>query len=143
MAQTGRLTISNGESRLDGTLLARKGAPDPLGAATNFLGNLGLNDGDRITVTGGNGSIGGASVIFIESAAKADEGVALAAAMETTAAVTATPRRSPRRTKPEAVVAKKKTTKRKTAGASIKRRKTTATARGRKLTKQRRQRRGK
>jgi len=73
MTKTGRLTIENEESRLDGTLLARKGEPDPLGAATSFLRNLGLRDGDCITVSGDNGTIGSVSVIFIQSASKADE----------------------------------------------------------------------
>jgi hypothetical protein len=73
MTKTGRLTIENGESRLDGTLLARKGAPDPLGAATSFVANLGLRDGDCITVSGESGTIGSTPVIFIDSASKAQE----------------------------------------------------------------------
>jgi|SRR5579884_132794 len=73
MTKTGRLAISNEESRLDGTLLARKGATDPFGAATSFLRNLGLRDGDCITVSGENGTIGSVSVIFMDSASKADE----------------------------------------------------------------------
>jgi hypothetical protein len=73
MTKTGRLTISNEESRLDGTLLARKGAADPFGAATSFLRNLGLRDGDCISVSGENGTIGSVSVVFIDSASKSDE----------------------------------------------------------------------
>jgi hypothetical protein len=73
MTKTGRLSQSNRESRLDGTLLARKGAPDPFGAATDFLTNRGLGDGDCITVTGESGVIGGTSVIFMDTADKADE----------------------------------------------------------------------
>ena len=44
MTKAGRLTISNEESRLDATLLARKGAEDSFGAATSFLRDLGLRD---------------------------------------------------------------------------------------------------
>lgn len=80
MTKTGRLTITSEESRLDGTLLARKGATDPLGAATSFLRNLGLRDGDCITVSGESGTIGSVSVIFIDSASKADECLCVGAA---------------------------------------------------------------
>jgi hypothetical protein len=114
MTQTGTLTISEGDSRLDGTLLARKGGSDPLGAATNFLSNLGLQSG-RITVTGDNGNIGPTPVIFITDAKRAEERVALAAATETAAAAPKVLRRPPPRTKPSAKVAKKKTPKNKTA----------------------------
>jgi hypothetical protein len=79
MTKTGRLTITNEDSRLDGTLLARKGAPDPFGSATSFLRNLGLRDGDCITVSGENGTIGSVSVIFITSASKADESLCVGA----------------------------------------------------------------
>lgn len=79
MTKTGRLTISNEDSRLDGTLLARKGAPDPFGAATSFLRNLGLRDGDCITVSGENGTIGSVSVIFMDSASEADESLCVGA----------------------------------------------------------------
>jgi len=97
MIRTGRLSISNEESRLDGTLLARKGAADPLGAATSFLRNLGLRDGDCISVSGDTGTIGAVSVIFIDSASKVDEsncsgGATLPAAMALrSAAPAATP----------------------------------------------------
>ena len=91
--------MSDGDSRLDGTLLARKGAPDPLGAATNFLSNLGLQDG-HITVAGDNGNIGSASVIFITDAKRADDRVPLAAAIEKAAVAPAVSRRSSPRTKP-------------------------------------------
>jgi hypothetical protein len=73
MTKTARLKTSNGDSRLDGTLLAREGAPDPLGAATNFLNNLGLHDPDCITVTGKDGTLNGEAVIFIDGASKTDE----------------------------------------------------------------------
>jgi hypothetical protein len=122
MTQTGTLTMSEGDSRLDGTLLARKGDSDPLGAATNFLSNLGLQSG-RITVTGDNGNIGPTSVIFITDAKRADERVALAAAVETEAAAPAVLRRSPPRTKPKAKVVRKKTLKNNTAKQKRPRRK--------------------
>jgi hypothetical protein len=73
MTKTGRLTIENEESRLDGTLLARKGTSDWFGAATTFLRGKDLRDGDRITVSGENGEIGSTPVIFIDDASKADE----------------------------------------------------------------------
>ncbi len=79
MTKTGRLTIANEDSRLDGTLLARKGAPDPFGAATSLLRNLGLRDGDCISVSGENGTIGSVSAIFIDSASKADESLCVGA----------------------------------------------------------------
>ena len=71
--KTGRLKISNGESRLDGTLLARKGAANPLGAGTDFLTNLGLNSGDCTHVTGTSGTVGDAPVIFMNTANGVDE----------------------------------------------------------------------
>ena len=80
MTKTGRFTISDEDSRLDGTLLARKGAADPFGAATSFLRNLGLRDGDCISVSGESGTIGSVAVIFIDSASKADESLCVGAA---------------------------------------------------------------
>jgi hypothetical protein len=110
MTKTGRLTISNEESRLDGTLLARKGAPDPLGAATSFLRNLGLRDGDCITVSGESGTIGSVSVIFIDSASKADESLyaGAAAAPEMMALRPAAPVKTIAGKKGKAKAAKKK-----------------------------------
>jgi hypothetical protein len=104
--KTGRLKISNGESRLDGTLLARKGAANPLGAATDFLTNLGLNSGDCTHVTGKSGSVGDAPVIFIDSANGVDEaqcaGAVADVAMQQLASadlVSSVPTRSSTRTK--------------------------------------------
>jgi len=110
MTKTGRLTITNEESRLDGTLLARKSAPDPLGAATSFLRNLGLRDGDCITVSGESGTIGSVSVIFIDSASKADESlcVGAAAAPEMMALRPAAPVKTTAGKKAKAKAAKKK-----------------------------------
>lgn len=72
MKRTGILSIDGATSRLDGTLLARAGAANPLVAATNFLQNRGLGDGDRITVTGTEGKLGDIPVIFITDATLAD-----------------------------------------------------------------------
>jgi hypothetical protein len=112
MTKTGRLTIANEESRLDGTLLARKGAPDPLGAATSFLHSLGLRNGDCITVSGENGTIGSVSVIFIDSASKADESLCVGAraAAEMMALRSAAPIKGSPEKKPKTKAAKKKTT---------------------------------
>jgi hypothetical protein len=68
MKKTGALTVSMGVSRLDKTRLVREGEDDPFGAATNFLANRGLNDGDLITVTGSSGTIDNVPVIFITDA---------------------------------------------------------------------------
>jgi hypothetical protein len=73
MTKIGRPTGKDGGSRLDGTLLVRKGAPDPFGAAASFLNNLRLRDGDCITVTGESATIGSTPVIFMDSASKAQE----------------------------------------------------------------------
>jgi len=110
MTKTGRLTISNEDSRLDGTLLARKGAPDPFGAATSFLRNLGLRDSDCITVSGENGTIGSVSVIFIDSASKADESlcVGAGAASEMMALRAASPIKGTTVKKPKTKAEKKK-----------------------------------
>lgn len=78
MEKTGTLSISQQTSRLEGTLLARKGADDPLAAATAFLQNRGFQDGDVITVTGTEGNVGSASVIFITNAQAAVAVTALA-----------------------------------------------------------------
>ena len=113
MTKTGRLSIQNGESRLDGTLLARKGAPDPLGAATSFLNNLGLRDGDCITVSGESGTIGSASVIFMDSASKAQESLCSGASVATEAMALRVPGSAGAGAakKSKAKVAKKKPTK--------------------------------
>jgi hypothetical protein len=53
--------------------LARKGADDPFGAAADFMTNLGLRDGQYVTVTGEPGTVGDKAVLFVESARAADE----------------------------------------------------------------------
>jgi hypothetical protein len=69
MTHTGTLTVSSGESRLDdGTILARCDETSPLGAATSFLLNRGFKTGDRIQVTGTDGTIGGVAVFCMGSA---------------------------------------------------------------------------
>ena len=73
MEKTGLLSQQNGDSSVDGTLLARRGASDPFGAATDFLAARGLVSGNRITVTGEDGTIGGASVFFMASAVKTSQ----------------------------------------------------------------------
>ncbi len=72
MAQrTGTLSISMGNSRLDGTLLAIQGAANPLGAATSFLIARGFSIGSFIKVTGADGMLGSVAVFFMTSAVAA------------------------------------------------------------------------
>lgn len=72
--RTGVLTITGNDSRLDdGTLLALCDATDPLSAATGFLRNQGFQSGDRIQVTGDNGSIGGVAVFCMTGAQMANQ----------------------------------------------------------------------
>jgi hypothetical protein len=74
MTRTGLLGIELGESRLEGTLLAvLGGTPTPLGAATTLIRNNGLDSGDRVTVTGEPGSLGGLQVLFISDITAASE----------------------------------------------------------------------
>jgi hypothetical protein len=63
---TGILKVSNGESRIDGTLLGRKGSGDPYGAATAFLEDHDCHDSDCVTVTGTQE----ADAFYIDSAVK-------------------------------------------------------------------------
>jgi hypothetical protein len=69
--RTGTLTVSAGISRLDGTRLAIKGAGDPFGAATDFLANRGLANGELIWVIGTDGAVGNVPVLFITDAGPA------------------------------------------------------------------------
>jgi hypothetical protein len=68
MKKTGKLTVSNGVSRLDGVRLAIEGEGDPFGAATNFIANRGLNNGEVIWVIGTDGVVGNVPVLFITDA---------------------------------------------------------------------------
>lgn len=79
---TGTLVVSSGVSSINGTDLARKGAPKPFEAATNSIANRGFGDGDFVTVEGSNGHVGNVPVIFITaiSAAQQDEVMAATAA---------------------------------------------------------------
>lgn len=75
MTKTGVLKKKdNGLSFLDGTLLAREpqGGETPFAAATNYLVYRGCGDGDCITVTGIDTTIGSQPVIFIDTATKVD-----------------------------------------------------------------------
>jgi hypothetical protein len=93
MRRTGTLRIESEESRLDGTLLARRGENDPLGAATSFLRTRGLNDNDTINVTGDDGKLGTRDVIYMTDA----ERVSALVATPTAALTAMAPKRSPSR----------------------------------------------
>jgi hypothetical protein len=70
--KTGILSIVGTNSTLDdGTLLARCSDSSPLSAATAFLTGLGLQSGDRIRVTGTDGTIGTVSVFCMTAAERA------------------------------------------------------------------------
>lgn len=68
MIKTGLLTLDSGVSSLDGTPLARAGAPNPFTAATNFLAARGLGRNKIIQVDGSDGFVGNVQVIFITAA---------------------------------------------------------------------------
>lgn len=71
--KTGTLSMSMGNSRLDGLLLARTGAPNPLTAATSFLSARGFGDNDPVTVTGDDGVVGNVHVFFVTNITAANE----------------------------------------------------------------------
>jgi hypothetical protein len=56
------------ESRLDGVLLAIRGAVDPPGDATAFLASRNIGDGDRADVRGAKGFLGTEPVLFMTDA---------------------------------------------------------------------------
>jgi len=68
MEKTGTLKIANGESKVDGTLLAREvdSGQDPFGAATDFVKDNGCSDNDCVTVMGALKS----KALYIDSAKK-------------------------------------------------------------------------
>lgn len=70
MQKTGRLRVTSNVSRLEEwRRLARDGEDSPLGAATDFLAEKGLDEGDTIRVTGSLGSLDdGTAVCFITDA---------------------------------------------------------------------------
>src|SRR5215216_2013596 len=78
---TGTLVVSSGVSSINGTDLARKGAPKPFEAATNFIANRGFGDGDFVTVEGSNGKVGNVPVIFITAISAAKQDGVMAAAI--------------------------------------------------------------
>jgi hypothetical protein len=65
MELTGRLNITDGESSVNGTLLARCGASTPFSAATAFIRNAHFDEPDVVTVTGSSGTILGRAVLCI------------------------------------------------------------------------------
>jgi len=71
MKRTGTLTVSAGISRLNGTRLAIEGSGNPFGAATDFLANRGLANGQLIWVIGTDGAVGNVPVLFITDAGPA------------------------------------------------------------------------
>ena len=125
--KSGILSIVGNESRLDdGTLLARCSESSPLSAATAFLTGLGLQSGDRIRVTGSDGTIGNV-VVFCMTAAQRDAAFAVAAAAVPTRK--RAPKRGARKSampskkrsvakKPSAKKATKKSSKKKARGHS-------------------------
>jgi hypothetical protein len=79
MFQQGTLNILGEQSTLDGVMLARPNFADPFAAATNFVIEAGMAQGDMIEITGSRGTIGGVTVLFIDSARHIEnEGHALA-----------------------------------------------------------------
>lgn len=71
----GRLTIVDGVSRIDGTLLAIRSASDPIAAATQFVRSRGLESGDRVVANGTHGAIGETPAFFLQSIRSTGEGV--------------------------------------------------------------------
>jgi subtilisin family serine protease len=70
--RTGRLRIELGVARLDGTPLAVQGGqPTPIRAGVTQVVNSGFKTGDRATVTGTDGTIGGQAVLFMTAIAPA------------------------------------------------------------------------
>ena len=67
----GILVVSQGVSRVNGTILAICGRPDAIAAATNFLAGKGLGHGMHISVTGGSGLIGNTAVFCMADASRA------------------------------------------------------------------------
>ena len=70
MRRNGTLSVDAGISSLDGTALAMAGAANPFAAATNFLANRGLNNGEFIWVDGNDDFVGNVPVILITNAGR-------------------------------------------------------------------------
>jgi len=74
MGNTGRLKLGNGDARLEWLAAGPQGErPIRFGAASDFLTNLGLTDGQCIKATGENGTVGDKAVFFIDSATGVDD----------------------------------------------------------------------
>ena len=105
MAQ-GTLSIDDDESRVDGTLIIKKGAVDPPAAATTELQAKGFEDGDPIIVEGPSTMFKGEVAIAMTGAKRpseeaVEEEVALTAASGA-AIVRAVPKKPARKKKPRA-----------------------------------------
>jgi hypothetical protein len=132
MKRTGILIVTGSVSQLQGIRLARASAGDPFGAATNFLANRGLDDGDFIWATGTDGFIETVPVMFLSEAGpgfadlKAITAAAgeLAAAASTAAEAPAGGESSPEAAKPakksKKAAAKKQSGKKSSAKSSSK-----------------------
>ena len=77
MPRTGFLTYIQGESQLDGLLLAVEGASNPLTAATTYLVNNGFVNNQRIRVTGRNAKLGNVPVYYMTGVQPAAEAIAI------------------------------------------------------------------
>lgn len=95
MEKTGILKVFSHISRLENwRRLAREGADSPLGAATDFLANKGLDDGNSIKVMGTLGSLNdGTAVCFITDAILVSAGLKKAVAKTSGKAARATKKR--------------------------------------------------
>ncbi|HYR27963.1 MAG TPA: hypothetical protein VEU30_05825 [Thermoanaerobaculia bacterium] len=67
---SGVLRIIGNESRVNDMPLARCGDSSPFSAATGFLGNLQLRDGDNVTISGNSSTIGGVAVFCMNDASR-------------------------------------------------------------------------
>jgi hypothetical protein len=114
MDVTGIVSMQNGESRIRGTLLARR-TSNPLGDATNFLISRNVRSGNCAEVSGDPGTIGSTSVLFLSAAARLPDnacgGFAVADAMSAASAKSAKKKKAAR--KKSSSVAKRAATKKK------------------------------
>jgi hypothetical protein len=97
MQKTGKVNFSNGEASLDdGTRLAICDDPSPFVAAGTFLRNKGIKEGNKITVTGDDGTVGGVAAFCMTDAEKT---ATLAAAPPKKAKAKATQKAAPAKAK--------------------------------------------
>jgi hypothetical protein len=87
----GILVVSQGVSRVNGTILAICGQRDAIAAATNFLAGRGLGNGMHIVVTGGFGLIGNTAVFCMADASRAAATAASAGVAEVSEGVQVSP----------------------------------------------------